>query len=165
MYCVYNALAKTLDYELVAEAMLYGSSEDVAKATDLLAKTSRTCAATHGLSESQLPSLGDIGAYGATLDYLSEDLMFEDVSDEAIDGIYAVLDSLSDGELDKFYEDNWRSDAAFEAKLKAAVIAKGIPDEVFAIDTAFQIMMLAQLELDAEIDFMLESVGNQDSAN
>ena len=157
MYCVYNALTETADYELVAEAFLYDDLTDVEikTAAELLDKATRDCATAHKLSESQTASASDIGIYGATADYLSDELMFEDVSDEAIDGIYDVMTDMSDDELDKLYGDDWRSDLAFSTKLKTALVAKGIPDDDFAVETSFQIIELAVMALDSVTLFVL----------
>lgn len=160
MYCVYNTLIDTSDYELVAEAFLYDdlSQEDIDEAALKVKDASDACAKTHKLTQSQAASAADIGLYGATADYLSEDLMLEDVPDAAIDGIYDVMEALSDDDLDKLFEDNWRSDLAFSGRLKAALIAKGIPDDDYAIETSFQIIELASMALDSVMLFMLDEL-------
>jgi hypothetical protein len=157
MYCAYNTLVDSMDYELVAEAFLYDdlSEADTREAADALAKATADCAAKHKLSDSQAVSISDIGIYGSAADYLSEELMFEDVPDAAIDGIYDVMEGLSDDDLDKLFVDGWRSDLAFSARLKAALIAKGIPDDEYAVETSFQIIELAALALDSVMLFVL----------
>lgn len=152
MYCVYNLLTmSTEDYEIVAEAFLYDdlAESEIKAASDILNNATTSCAETHKMSESQAASAADIGIYGSTADYLSDELMFEDVSQEAVDGIYEVLSDLSDDEMDKLYSDDWRSDLPFSTKVKAALVAKGIPDDEFAVETSFQILVLAMMAVDS----------------
>ena len=80
-YCVYEKLTSTLDYEIIAEAYLFGDDDDA----DMLAtlkKAADACAAEHGMSEDQKSAASEVGIYGATADYLAEELMMVGVSQE-----------------------------------------------------------------------------------
>lgn len=157
MYCVYNALTVEFDYMRVAEAFLLAdaSQEEIDKGVALVAKAADACAATHKLTEDQKAAAADIGLYGSAADYLTDELEFDDVTEEAIDGIYAILGDMSDDDLDKLAEADWRDDAAFSGKLKAALVAKGIPEDDISIDISFQVIELASMAMDRVMSFML----------
>jgi hypothetical protein len=163
MYCVYTAVGG--DYDLVAESYLYDdlSAADAATAKDVLGKAANTCAQTHGLTESQKEAITDIGIYGSAADYLAEELMFEGVSDEAIDGVYDVLGDLSDDDLDTIIIDaDWHDDAALIGRMKTALLAVGIPDDDYVMETAMQIIEVSALATDSVMVFVLDGLDDED---
>ncbi|MDP3494020.1 MAG: hypothetical protein Q8R82_12975 [Hyphomonadaceae bacterium] len=153
-YCVYEKLTSTLDYEFVAEAYLYGDHSD-ADMQAVLKKAADACTTEHGMSADQSSVASEIGIYGAIADYLAEDLLLEGVSQDAVDSLFAVIDEMSDDDLDLLFEDDWRSDTAMVGRLKAAVIAQGIPDDAYSVDTALEIVELSAFAMDAVMAYMI----------
>lgn len=145
IYCVYDSLIDTGDYEVVAEAFLYDdtSQKDVDTAQKLVDDLAAKCAETHKLGAKKKSIIADIGIYGASADYLAEDLMMiDDASEETVQAIFALSDDMTDDEVMKLYDDSWRSDAAFAGKLKAALLAAGLPDNQETLESAYHMLHL-----------------------
>lgn len=149
-YCIYRKLTDTLDYEAVAEAYLSGTERDE-NIRKLLTAAADVCNAelTEGMTDVQRQIAAEIGIYGATADYLVEDLMFDGVTDDQIGGMFAVLEDMSEDEVGVLAKAEWRNDAAVVDRMKSALIAKGVPERDFTINTALQIIELAALALEA----------------
>lgn len=149
-YCIYRKLTDTLDYEAVAEAYLSGTERDE-NIRKLLTAAADVCDAelTEGMTDGQRQIAANIGIYGATADYLVEDLMFDGVTDDQIGGMFAVLEDMSEDEVGVLAKAEWRNDAAVVDRMKSALIAKGVPERDFTINTALQIIELAALALEA----------------
>ncbi|MEQ1780085.1 MAG: hypothetical protein ABMA14_01910 [Hyphomonadaceae bacterium] len=154
MLCVYDA-ASTEDYESVAEAFLYGDDKAASTADALLNKATQTCSDKFKFSEGEADAARDLAIYGASVDYLTEDLMFMDVSDEAIDGLFDVYRALDDDDIDMFYDAGWRDDANFIARLKARLLASGFPDQADELGTAYDIFEISAMVDDAMLTFTL----------
>ena len=158
-YCVYEKLTSTLDYEIIAEAYLFGDDDDA----DMLAtlkKAADACAAEHGMSEDQKSAASEVGIYGATADYLAEELMMVGVSQDAVDGLFGVIEEMSDQDLDVLFEEDWRKNEAMSGRLKAAVIAHGIPGDADSVDLATQVVELSAFAMDAVIGYALAEAGD-----
>ncbi len=160
MYCVYESLTLETDYEVVAEAFLYGdtAAADIAAAKKLVDDTAATCAAGHDITAGQMSAMSEIGILGSATDYLADELLFEGVSETAIDGIFDVFDELSEDDQDGIYDGAWRDDAAIEGRVKSALLAKGVPDTEHSIETAFQILDLSTMAMDSVMMFMLDEM-------
>lgn len=145
IYCVYDSLIDTGDYEVVAEAFLYDdtSQADVDTAQKLVDNLATKCAETHKLGAKKKSIIADIGIYGASADYLAEDLMLiDDASEETVQGIFALSDEMSDEEVMKLFDGSWRSDATFAGELKAALLAEGLPDNEETLEAAYHMLHL-----------------------
>src|SRR5262245_18632433 len=90
MDCVYNALIE--DYALVAEAFLFDdvSQEDITKADTLIETAKKACAERYKLSEGQVVTIGELGVYASSIDYLAEELLWSGATEAAIDGVLDV---------------------------------------------------------------------------
>jgi hypothetical protein len=154
--CVYNELVDS--YELVAEAFLYGdlSAEELAKSQQAVDAAMASCDAKHSYGVDQAEVAADLGKMGSAIDYLSEELLFGDVSEAAINAVLDAYDAFTDEELDAIFDPDWRSDAVFYARVKAKMTTAGIPDESWAIDTALTIVEIAALMEEATYLFMLD---------
>jgi len=154
--CVYNALVDS--YELVAEAFLYGdlSAEELAKSKQAVEAATALCDAKHSYGVDQAEVAAELGKMGSAIDYLSEELLFGDVSEAAINAALDAFHAFTDEEFDAFGDPDWRSDAVFYARLKAKMTTAGIPDETWAIDTALTIVEIAALMEEATYLFMLD---------
>lgn len=84
MDCVYNELVDS--YELVAEALLYGDlgAEELAKSKQAVEAATARCDARYSYSADQAEVAAELGQMGSAIDYLSEELLFADVSEAAI---------------------------------------------------------------------------------
>ncbi len=152
--CVYDA-ASTQDYESIAEAFLYGDADAAVAAGASLDKATQTCSDQFKFSEEEADAARDLAIYGVSIDYLSEDLMFMDVSDEAIDGVFDIYNALGADEIDLFYDADWRDDATFVARLKARLLAVGFPDVADELATAYDIFEISAMVDDAMFTFTL----------
>lgn len=155
MDCVYKAVAA--DYDLVAEVFLFDDmpQEDITAATQAIEAAKKTCATQYKLTEGQLMTIGELGVYASSIDYLGEELLFAGASEDAVNGVLDAYDTFTDDDVEKFYDTGWRSDAAFFAKMKAKVVGVGIPDEDEAVDLALAIFEIAVMVEEAQYLFML----------
>lgn len=152
--CVYDATAE--DYEAVAEAFLYGEDGEATKSADaMLDKATQACSEQFKFSEGEADAARDVAIYAVSVDYLTEDLMFMGVSDEAIDGVFDIFDALGEDDLDMFYDTAWRSDADFLARLKADLLKAGFPDAADELATAYDIFEISAMVSDAMFSFTL----------
>lgn len=69
-------------------------------------------------------------------------MMIDDASEETVQAIFALSDDMTDDEVMKLYDDSWRSDAAFAGKLKAALLAAGLPDNQETLESAYHMLHL-----------------------
>lgn len=158
MDCVYKAVAA--DYDLVAEVFLFDdmAEEQITAATQAIEAAKKTCATQYKLTEGQLFTIGELGVYASSIDYLGEELMISGASEDAVDGVLDAYETFTDEDVDKFFETGWRSDAEFYAKMKAKILGAGIPDEDDAIDLALAIFELAVMVEEAQYLFMLDGL-------
>ena len=155
-YCIYEQLAATFDYEVVAEAYLADAPDD----EDMIAAlkdAADTCAAQHGMNEEQKATASEVGIYGATADYLAEELLFAGVDEDVVDSLFGLVDEISDADLDIMFAADWRKNAAFVDRLKAAVLSKGVPDDSVSVENAMQVVELSAFAMDAVIGYMIAS--------
>jgi hypothetical protein len=152
-YCVYLKLTDTADYVVVAEGLLAGLEQDKAQAA--VKAAGDACIKEYGMSQSEAAIAADVGIFGAAADYLIEGLMDEGVSDDVIDGVYAVIDEMSDDDLDLIFDGSWRDDAAMKARLRKAVVAKGIPDEDRLVQDASFLIEVSALGADAALNYLM----------
>ena len=155
MLCVYDSAAAE-HYEAIAEAFLGGGDDDAMKSANaMLDKATQACSDQFRFSEDEADAARDLAIYGVAVDYLTEDLMFMDVSDEAIDGVFTVYSALSEDDLDMLYDAKWRSDADFVARLKAGLLKAGFPDAADELGTAYDIFEISAMADDAMLSFTL----------
>lgn len=152
-YCVYRKLTDTMDYVVVAEGLLAGLDQDKAQAA--VKAAGEACIKEYGMSQNEAAIASDIGIFGAAADYLIEGLTDEGVSDDVIDGVYAVIDEMSDEDLDLIFDGSWRDDPAMKARLRAAVIAKGIPDDDGLVQDASLLVEVSALGVSATLDYLM----------
>ena len=160
IYCVYDSLIDSGDYEPVAEAFLYDdtSKEDADAAQKLVDNLAAKCAETHKLGPKKKGIIADIGIYGASADYLAEDLMLiDDASEETVQAIFAMADDMTDDEVMKLFDGSWRNDATFTAKLKAALLAKGLPDNPETLEAAYHMLHLTSAAAVSATAFVLST--------
>lgn len=155
-YCVYEKLVASLDYEFVAEAYLADDPDD----EDMIAalkEAADACASQHGMNEEQKSTASEVGIYGATADYLAEELLMVGVTEDVVDSLYGLVDELSDADLDVMFAEDWRKNAAVSGRVKAAVLSKGVPDDSVSVDNAMRIVELSAFAMDAVIGYMIAS--------
>lgn len=163
-YCIYEKLTEEYDYEIVAEAYLAGDSQD-ADMLAVLDKAADACAGQFGMTEEQKSIATEIAIYGSTADYLSDELSFAGVSDDAIDGVFSVMDEMSDEDADLIYDnEKWRDDAAMTGRLRTALVAKGVPNKDDLIMMAFEMIELSAFTVDATIEYMIIALDFEDKS-
>lgn len=156
-YCVYEKLMASLDYEFVAEAYLANDPDD----EDMIAvlkDAADGCAAQYGMNEEQKSTASEVGIYGATADYLAEELLMVGVAEDVVDSLYGLVDELSDADLDVMFAEDWWKNAAVSGRVKAAVLSKGVPDDSVSVDNAMRIVELSAFAMDAVIGYMIAGV-------
>lgn len=159
-YCVYLKLTDTFDYEVVAEALLAGLEQD--KAQTLVKAAGDACIKEYDMSQNQAALASDVGIFGSAADYLIENLMDAGVNDDVIDGVYAVIDEMSDEDLDHIFDSSWRDDDAMKGRLRTAVIAKGVPDEPGLIHDASLLIEVSALGADAALNYLMADMADFD---
>lgn len=155
VYCVYDDLTSDTDYEKVAEAFLFKSlsQADQLAAKKLVDAAAAVCKTKFKMTPAQANAMGSVGIYGATTDYLTEDLMFNGLERETINLVPTAWMDLTDEDLARVLKDDWRKDAAIVAKLKAALIAKGVPDLAFVMDPACDLVRVSLLAQTSALAF------------
>lgn len=158
VYCVYDDLTSDTDYEKVAEAFLFKTSSqaDQAAAKKLVDAAAAVCKAKFKMTPAQAKAMGSVGIYGAATDYLTEDLVFNGLERETIDLVPTAWTDLTDEDLARVLKDDWRKDAAIVAKLKATLIAKGVPDLAFVMDPACDLVRVSLLAQTSALAFTAE---------
>lgn len=161
-YCVYQKLVTSLDYEFVAEAYLADDPDD----EDMIAalkEAADACTAQYGMNEEQRSTASEVGIYASTADYLAEELLLVGVDEDVVNSLYGLIDEVSDADLDVMFAEDWRKNAAVSGRLKAAVLAKGVPDDSVSVDNAMRIVELSAFAMDAVIGYMIAGVEEDDS--
>lgn len=155
MDCVYNKLIDTSD--LVAEVLLYGdlANEDTGKSAQAVEAAKTSCAAAYAYRPGQLEAAGDIGVMGSALDYLSEVLLLDGVSEDTLDGVVAAYDAFTNADVDAIFNPDWRKDAAFYGKLKAMMLSAGIPDKPDAMEIAMTILEITAMVEETTFAFIM----------
>ncbi len=153
LWCVYEALTASLDYEVVAEAYLFDG--DLAGDPEgLLSSAGKACAQTHDLNEAEQLATMEYGRFGSIIDYLTEELMFEGVTEDQISVIFMATDSISDEDYESLYEDGWQATDVGE-RVKAELLRAQFPDDPGHVETAMEIMGLIVLADEAELVYVL----------
>jgi hypothetical protein len=159
MSCVYDALTVgNEDYEIVAEVFIYGDVPDtqIQQAAKIVEDAKKACAAKFPLTPGQIETVGELGVYAASIDYLSEELLIFGATEESVGGVLDVYDMFTDADVDKFFDMDWRSDATFYGKLKSQVVGVGIPDEDDMVDLALSILEIAAFAEESTYLFILD---------
>lgn len=159
-YCVYQKLTDSADYVVVAEALLAGLDQDKAQA--LVKTAGDACVKQFDMSQNQAALAADVGIFGAASDYLVENLMDGGVNDDVIDAVYVVIDEMSDEDLDLIFDGGWRDDEAMKTRLRAAVIAKGIPDDGGLVQDACLLIEVSALGVDAALNYLMADMADFD---
>ena len=159
-YCVYMKLTESSDYAVVAEALLAGLDQDKAQA--LVKTAGDACLKKFDMSQNQASLASEVGIFGSAADYLMENLIDGGVTDEALDGLYVVIDEMSDEDLDLIFDGSWRDDPAMKARLRTAVIAKGIPDDDGLVQDASLLIEVSALGMDAAMNYLMADMADFD---
>ena len=158
--CVYEALMADTDYEVVAEAYLYGAAaEDTKEAEDLLDRIGQTCSDKYKLTEDELSAATDMGVYGGTVDYLSEELTLAGVDDAVIGKVFDLYDALSDDNVDQFLSADWRDDANFVAEMNKSLSGTGLPQSEFEV--AREMIAAQILSDDAMMNYLMVTLDDE----
>jgi hypothetical protein len=115
-----------------------------------------TCATRHNYTQGQRDAAGELGVLASVLDYLSEELMFSGVGDDAVDGVLTAYDSFTEEDVDALFNPDWRSDAVFLGEMKAKMLSAGIPDEADLMDIALMILEITAMVEEVSYMFMAE---------
>jgi hypothetical protein len=159
MSCVYDALTVgNEDYEIVAEVFIYSDVEDtqIQQAAKLVDDAKKACAAKFPLTPGQVETVGELGVYAASIDYLSEELLFFGATEEAVGGVLDVYDGFTDEDIERFFDPDWRSDATFYGRLKSQVVGVGIPEDDDAVDLALAVLEIAAFAEESTYLFILD---------
>ena len=160
MFCVYTALAKSGDADMVAQVFLSDDTPEelIGRSAVVLDRTTTDCANAHMVSLSKSASMADMGLYGSVIDYLRKDLSAAGASAKALKAMFGVYDELSDEERAKFFEADWRSDVEFTTKMRKGLTAAGIPKKDEAIDTALTMFEVSAMADQAIFTFLVDDL-------
>jgi hypothetical protein len=146
--CVHETLAGLPGRDVIARVVLREdvTDEQIAEAGLFVKDATAACVSQHrAWTESQTASASELGMYGVTMDYLSARLMEKQATKDAVAGIGQVWSGLSEADLDLLLQDNWRSNLAFEQRLKAGLVAGGIPEDDLAVELSFRSLEMMTL--------------------
>ncbi len=152
MLCVYDAVSAE-SYEAVAEAFLYGEGEAIKSVDVLLDRATQTCSDSFKYSEGEAAAARELAIYAVSVDYLTDDLMFMGVPDDAVDGVFDIFAALDADDIDLLYETGWRDNADFVARLKVELLKAGFPDMADELHVAYDILEISALADDAMFVF------------
>ncbi len=157
--CVHDTLKARGVAAVVADTYLTDSApeDELNNARLHLADAVKSCMEERGLSESQSAAARDLGLYSVALDYLADKLAKGGASAPTVAGVRTVIAAFSDTDVDRFFEDDWRSDLAFMGKVKTALEAKGLPDAEPGLTTAFDMIEIEAKAKQAAFLFKLAS--------
>ncbi len=157
--CVHDTLQARGVGAMVAESYLDDAApESVLNDARLhLADAVKSCVEERELSESQAAAARDLGLYTVALDYLADRLKKGGASAAAVEGARKIIEVFSDADIDRFFEDDWRSDLAFLGKVKAALVARGLPDAEPGLTVAFDMIEIEAQAKQAAYLFKLAS--------
>ena len=160
MFCVYTALAKSGDADMVAQVFLSDDTPEelIGRSAVVLDRTTTDCANAHMVSLSKSASMADMGLYGSVIDYLRKELSAAGASAKALKAMFGVYDELSDEERAKFFEADWRSDVEFTTKMRKGLTAAGIPKKDEAIDTALTMFEVSAMADQAIFTFLVDDL-------
>ncbi len=153
--CVHRELGDNKAYALVARTYLSDSEpdDDVATARLYLADAVKACAQKSDLSEGQIAAMSDVGLFGATIDYLGDQLVRKGATRASVSSLATILSRFSAEDIDRFYEADWRSDLAFMGRAKRELLARGVPDSEGAVELGFQVIEFAAKKAQSEYLF------------
>ena len=156
LYCVYNDIADGKDFDVIAESYVYTdqSAEDSRKADAALAAAAGRCATKYGWTDSKKGIASNIGFYGTAVDYLTEDLFFTGVDDKDIDKVFAILDTLSEADLDAFYKGTWMKNEPMKARLVTALKGAGVPNDDYTLETGEYVLEASVFASDALFEWL-----------
>lgn len=158
--CVYDALMAGTDYEVVAQAYLNGgNAEETKDARGRLDKISQTCSDTYKLTQDELAASTDMGIYGATVDYLSEELTVAGVDDAVISKVFDLYDSMSKENADQFLDADWREDANFIGEMDKSLSATGLPQGEYEV--AREMLAAQIMSDDAMMNYLMVSLDDE----
>jgi len=154
LWCVYESLGVSFDYEVVAEAYLF-DGDQTGDPGGALTEAGKTCATRHGLSESQQFLVQEYGRFGSVIDYLSEELVFGGATDDELTAVFNVVQTLSDEDYDDLFEDNWQATDA-GTRVRAELVKASFPDDADSIATALMIVETIARAAEVELVYMLD---------
>ena len=165
MMCVYQQLVEQESFDVVARVFLYDDTpeDDIAEAAVHVAAAQKDCGEQYGLTEGQVASIGDLGIYGAAVDYLGLQMMDAGATEQAVHDVISFFGELTEEELDKFFDADWRSDMAFYTKLKDGFVARGVPDQDESIDLAMNVLEIRAMADEAMFLFQLDELDDEES--
>lgn len=156
MYCVHDKLGDVDTDELVAQHNLYTDlkKEDQAKAEKLVEDAVTSCASKYNWTQDAKDIAADIGVYGASIDYLSEDLYFDGVEDKQTDNVFKILDTLSNDDIQAFGTGSWTKNEAMKTRLNSQLRAAGVPNNADTLETGQYLLEASVLAAAASYDWI-----------
>lgn len=158
LWCVYEKLVGSLDYESVAEAYLY-DGDTTGDPGGVLAKAANECGGLHKQTAGQREAAIEFGRLGATADYLIEDMMWEGLEEDEVEAIFGAMDSISDDDYDALFAAD-AIDPAAATRIKDALKAAGYPDDENFLGGALTVMGLVALTDEVQFIYMFDEDSN-----
>lgn len=131
--CVYTALMAVDDdaYYSVVDAYLEEASDGelFEAAASVIDTATATCVTKHGWTLDQQDVAISMGVAGTVADAIEGWFLDEGFSDEEIDEIISLVDSLSEDDVYMFLAEDWRRDAEFLAGIEEQLEGVGLDSD------------------------------------
>lgn len=158
LWCVYEKLVASFDYELVAEAYLY-DGDTTGDPGGVLAKAGGECETQYKLTVAQREAAIEFGRLGGAADYIIEEMMWEGLEEDEVQTIFTAMDSISDDDYDALFTAD-AIDPAAATRIKGALKAAGYPDDEDLLVGALTVMGLVALSDEAQFIYMFDGESN-----
>lgn len=136
--CIYTSLIGLDDdayYSVVDAYMQELTDGDLyEEAVTAIMPAVEDCSAEFGWSDEEQEIAMTMGIAGTVADALEGYLLDEGYSEEELDDIISLVDTISDDEVFAFIADDWRRDDAFLAGMSAHLAGKGVSGDEVLVD-------------------------------
>lgn len=137
MNCMYDGLSE--DQRMMIFDNYFDPIDDEVEEIDMfMDKLQASCAAKYGWGKDQRDMADGIALHGAVVDIAIVDLMDAGLKDG--EALFNVWDALSDDDIDHFIDETWYEDKPFSDRMKALVIAAGVPNDALSIENALAVL-------------------------
>lgn len=142
LYCVHNALIARNQTALVAESYLSETTADGVRgaADNAINAAAAGCSRRHGWDDTARGLALAVGVMGSTADHIAGELKDAGVTDATITKVFDLMQGLSARDNELLFDGAWDDDRAFMARMRAKLIAAGVPDNAETIRMAVMIL-------------------------
>ena len=155
MNCMYDGLSED-QRMMIFDNYFDPLDEEVKEIDTFMDKLQTSCAAKYGWSKDQRDMADGIALHGAVVDVAILDLMDAGLKDG--EALFDVWDALPDDDIDHFIDETWYDDKPFNDRMKALLLAAGVPNDSLSIENALAVLESISLASTAQ-DIWLTAKG------